>query len=64
MLLKLLTLLGVLVMLYGMARRAAALFGAAGAPAPQRVTDMVRCGVCGAWHATAEPCHCRVPPTP
>jgi hypothetical protein len=63
MLLKLLTLLGVLLTLYGLARRAAALFGGA-PPRGTPVTDMVRCGACGAWHETGQRCRCAVPPTP
>ena len=60
---KLLTLLGVLLALYGFARRAAALLGG---PPPRgaTVTDMVRCRSCGAWHETGQRCTCSVPPTP
>lgn len=65
MLLKLVTLLGLAMVLYGAARRAAGLFG--GAPreaAPGRATEMIRCRTCGAWHEAAERCRCAVPPTP
>lgn len=64
MLLKLLTLLGVVLALYGLARRASALLGGGGTVRAAPVTDMARCRVCGAWHAAAERCRCAVPPTP
>lgn len=63
MLLKLLTLLGVLLTFYGLARRAAAFLGAA-PPRGGPVTDMVPCRACGAWHPTGQRCRCAVPPTP
>lgn len=63
MLLKLLTLIGVLLTLYGLAQRAAGLFGGS-PPRTARATDMQRCGTCGAWHEGSQPCRCAVPPTP
>jgi hypothetical protein len=67
MLWKLLTLIGVLLMVWGALRR---LTGAgAGAVEPPRragdgVEDLVRCPRCGGWRAVGAPCLCETPPTP
>jgi hypothetical protein len=61
MLLKLVTLLGVVLTLYGAFRRAGAWIGGAPparAPAPD-AADMRRCPHCGAWHDPASRCGCR-----
>ena len=61
MLLKLLTLLGVIVTFYGALQRMRSWVGAA----PRRAADdMVRCLQCGAWHDAAQDCACRIPYTP
>jgi len=66
MLMKFLTLLGVAVALWSVARRAMGLVGGDAPPRPVRhgAADMVRCRACGAWRAPEEPCACRTPPTP
>jgi hypothetical protein len=66
MLLKLVTLLGVILTLYGAFRRAGAWVGGT-APAAARVpnaADMARCPHCGAWHDPVAPCGCRTPYIP
>jgi hypothetical protein len=61
MLLKLLTLLGVVVTLTAAVRRAQALVQG---QAPRAgAADLVRCH-CGAWHDPTTPCACRLPYTP
>lgn len=65
MLMKFLTLLGVAVALWSLARRAmGALGGEPPRPARHGAADMVRCSACGAWRAPEEACACRTPPTP
>ncbi len=64
MLLKLLTVIGVAIALWGFANR---LMGAATPPAAPRgggATDLVRCARCGSWRAPDTPCACEIPPTP
>jgi hypothetical protein len=69
MLLKLLTLIGVALAIWGFARKA---MGAArgaealrrGAPRRVEAEDLARCPSCGAWGPPGEPCACRTPPTP
>lgn len=67
MLFKLLTVIGVAMALYGMARRA---LGQGRTPPPQArgkggaVADLTRCARCGAWRPPEESCACAVPPTP
>lgn len=65
MLLKLLTLIGVIVTVFGAIQRARSLLGGV-TPAPRRpdAEDMVACAQCGAWHGAQQPCACRVPYTP
>lgn len=67
MLLKILTLVGVALALWSMARRAAGAVG--GGPARGRLSDgetadLVRCRACGAWRAPGDDCACATPPTP
>ncbi|PJA60019.1 MAG: hypothetical protein CO163_06095 [Rhodobacterales bacterium CG_4_9_14_3_um_filter_71_31] len=76
MLWKLLTLLGVALAIWGLARRALGLTAARPAPPRQpgvdgrgadgrgAVADLARCPACGAWKAPDAPCACRTPPTP
>jgi hypothetical protein len=63
MLAKALTLIGLMLALWGLFRRASAVLGS-GSPEPARVTDMVRCTACGAFHERGRPCGCAEPPTP
>ncbi len=78
MLLKIVTLIGVVIAIWGAVRRATGAVAAAEtvlrrADASGRVQagsrdgavqDMVRCDACGAWIAPDQPCICRTPPTP
>lgn len=63
MLAKALTLIGLMLAIWGLLRRASALMGS-GPPEPARVTEMVRCTACGAWHERGVRCGCAEPPTP
>lgn len=67
MLWKLLTLLGVALAIWGLARRALGLTAASRPASPRQqgaIADLARCPSCGAWKAPDEPCACRTPPTP
>lgn len=65
MLLKLLTILGAAIALWGFVRR---LTGAGAPPGAARrdgaATDLVRCARCGAWRPPETSCACALPPTP
>lgn len=65
MLLKLLTLLGVIVTLYGALQRSRSFLGIVSTRAGHGdAADLVRCRQCGAWHDPAQFCACRIPYTP
>ncbi len=70
---KLLTLLGVALAIWGLARRALGLTTprpnatrppVTRQPGDANVADLARCPTCGAWKAPDAPCACRTPPTP
>jgi hypothetical protein len=64
MLLKLLTAVGVLIALWGLARRLVGDPGSTAGPRAGAATDLERCARCGAWRAPETACACQTPPTP